>query len=189
MPVPWSNKEGKGADQLSPYSWNQAKWLHSVLWPSITLDWSKAQMQKMNLPKARLLPMGALWPRKIPCPCCPKIEAWSSWTVDWSKKSAPAANPPAREHCPEPSAWRRPQVSLLGLREPLSHERERLPGIASAEDQLSSIAKSVNGSTQAPTSGKYCRLCDIQFNNLSNFITHKKFYCSSHAAEHVKWNH
>ncbi|KAM6967417.1 LOW QUALITY PROTEIN: zinc finger protein ZFPM2a [Aplochiton taeniatus] len=35
-------------------------------------------------------------------------------------------------------------------------------------------------------SGKYCRLCDIQFNNLSNFITHKKFYCSSHAAEHVK---
>ncbi|KAJ7985602.1 hypothetical protein DPEC_G00353770 [Dallia pectoralis] len=44
----------------------------------------------------------------------------------------------------------------------------------------------VNGSSQAPGSGKYCRLCDIQFNNLSNFITHKKFYCSSHAAEHVK---
>lgn len=42
--------------------------------------------------------------------------------------------------------------------------------------------KGVNGSG----SGKYCRLCDIQFNNLSNFITHKKFYCSSHAAEHVK---
>ncbi|XP_063041988.1 zinc finger protein ZFPM2b [Engraulis encrasicolus] len=33
---------------------------------------------------------------------------------------------------------------------------------------------------------KYCRPCDIQFNNLSNFITHKKFYCSSHTAEHVK---
>ncbi|XP_056458969.1 zinc finger protein ZFPM2a [Gadus chalcogrammus] len=46
--------------------------------------------------------------------------------------------------------------------------------------------KGVNGSSQAPGSGKYCRLCDIQFNNLSNFITHKKFYCSSHAAEHVK---
>ncbi|CAM9160907.1 unnamed protein product, partial [Lampetra fluviatilis] len=32
--------------------------------------------------------------------------------------------------------------------------------------------------------GKYCRLCDIQFSSLSNFIAHKKFYCASHAAEH-----
>ncbi|KAG9283657.1 zinc finger protein ZFPM2 isoform X2 [Astyanax mexicanus] len=47
-------------------------------------------------------------------------------------------------------------------------------------------AKGMNGSAQPAGSGKYCRLCDIQFNNLSNFITHKKFYCSSHAAEHVK---
>ncbi|XP_059502012.1 zinc finger protein ZFPM2a isoform X3 [Stegostoma tigrinum] len=46
--------------------------------------------------------------------------------------------------------------------------------------------KSIGGSVQPTNSGKYCRLCDIQFNNLSNFITHKKFYCSSHAAEHVK---
>ncbi|XP_066501407.1 zinc finger protein ZFPM2a isoform X2 [Hoplias malabaricus] len=48
------------------------------------------------------------------------------------------------------------------------------------------VAKGMNGSAQPAGSGKYCRLCDIQFNNLSNFITHKKFYCSSHAAEHVK---
>uniref|UniRef100_A0A3B3R0U9 Zinc finger protein, FOG family member 2 n=1 Tax=Paramormyrops kingsleyae TaxID=1676925 RepID=A0A3B3R0U9_9TELE len=34
--------------------------------------------------------------------------------------------------------------------------------------------------------GKYCHLCNIQFNSLSNFITHKKFYCSSRPAEHVK---
>ena len=50
------------------------------------------------------------------------------------------------------------------------------------------ITKGLNGSAQNAGSGKYCRLCDIQFNNLSNFITHKKFYCSSHAAEHVKWS-
>ncbi|KAL2084296.1 hypothetical protein ACEWY4_019814 [Coilia grayii] len=50
----------------------------------------------------------------------------------------------------------------------------------------SAVNKGVNGSAQNAGSGKYCRLCDIQFNNLSNFITHKKFYCSSHAAEHVK---
>ncbi|KAL0984919.1 hypothetical protein UPYG_G00150470 [Umbra pygmaea] len=54
------------------------------------------------------------------------------------------------------------------------------------EEALPVVTKGVNGSSQAPGSGKYCRLCDIQFNNLSNFITHKKFYCSSHAAEHVK---
>ncbi|XP_053467308.1 zinc finger protein ZFPM2a isoform X2 [Ictalurus furcatus] len=54
------------------------------------------------------------------------------------------------------------------------------------EDAPPVVAKGVNGSAQPAGSGKYCRLCDIQFNNLSNFITHKKFYCSSHAAEHVK---
>eukprot|EP00062_Callorhinchus_milii_P017068 gi/632969059/ref/XP_007900881.1/ PREDICTED: zinc finger protein ZFPM2 [Callorhinchus milii] len=57
---------------------------------------------------------------------------------------------------------------------------------ASLEEQLVQAAKTVGGAVQPTTSGKYCRLCDIQFNNLSNFITHKKFYCSSHAAEHVK---
>ncbi|XP_020489581.1 zinc finger protein ZFPM2a isoform X3 [Labrus bergylta] len=50
------------------------------------------------------------------------------------------------------------------------------------DDAAPTANKGMNGSG----SGKYCRLCDIQFNNLSNFITHKKFYCSSHAAEHVK---
>lgn len=54
------------------------------------------------------------------------------------------------------------------------------------EDAPPVVAKGINGSAQPAGSGKYCRLCDIQFNNLSNFITHKKFYCSSHAAEHVK---
>ncbi|XP_036826938.1 zinc finger protein ZFPM2-like [Oncorhynchus mykiss] len=54
------------------------------------------------------------------------------------------------------------------------------------EETVPTVTKGLNGSSQAPGSGKYCRLCDIQFNNLSNFITHKKFYCSSHAAEHVK---
>ncbi|XP_063103870.1 zinc finger protein ZFPM1 isoform X2 [Cavia porcellus] len=47
----------------------------------------------------------------------------------------------------------------------------------------------------APTPGKgppaiggyrYCRLCNIRFSSLSTFIAHKKYYCSSHAAEHVK---
>nr|XP_035137479.2 zinc finger protein ZFPM1 isoform X4 [Callithrix jacchus] len=33
---------------------------------------------------------------------------------------------------------------------------------------------------------RYCRLCNIKFSSLSTFIAHKKYYCSSHAAEHVK---
>ncbi|XP_033615654.1 zinc finger protein ZFPM2 [Fukomys damarensis] len=69
---------------------------------------------------------------------------------------------------------------------PLAANENVSPGAPAAEEQLSGTAKGVNGSAPAPGSGKYCRLCDIQFSNLSNFITHKKFYCSSHAAEHVK---
>ncbi|XP_042631291.1 zinc finger protein ZFPM1-like isoform X1 [Cyprinus carpio] len=33
---------------------------------------------------------------------------------------------------------------------------------------------------------RYCRLCNIKFSSLSTFIAHKKYYCSSHSAEHVK---
>ncbi|CAD7689254.1 unnamed protein product [Nyctereutes procyonoides] len=38
----------------------------------------------------------------------------------------------------------------------------------------------------AAGSHRYCRLCNIRFSSLSTFIAHKKYYCSSHAAEHVK---
>lgn len=57
---------------------------------------------------------------------------------------------------------------------------------AETEEIQSSIKKGSNGSISTATTVKYCRPCDIQFNNLSNFITHKKFYCSAHATEHVK---
>ncbi|XP_016053132.1 PREDICTED: zinc finger protein ZFPM1 [Miniopterus natalensis] len=33
---------------------------------------------------------------------------------------------------------------------------------------------------------RFCRLCNIKFSSLSTFIAHKKYYCSSHASEHVK---
>lgn len=54
------------------------------------------------------------------------------------------------------------------------------------EEERKSFKRMLNGSTASTSNLKYCRPCDIQFNNLSNFITHKKFYCSSHTAEHVK---
>ncbi|XP_012688018.1 zinc finger protein ZFPM1 isoform X2 [Clupea harengus] len=43
-----------------------------------------------------------------------------------------------------------------------------------------SVAALQNGSTC------FCRLCNIKFSSLSTFIAHKKYYCSSHSAEHVK---
>lgn len=33
---------------------------------------------------------------------------------------------------------------------------------------------------------RFCRLCNIKFSSLSTFIAHKKYYCSSHSAEHIK---
>ncbi|CAG0905025.1 unnamed protein product [Darwinula stevensoni] len=35
--------------------------------------------------------------------------------------------------------------------------------------------------TTKKTSAKYCKSCDISFAYLPNFITHKKFYCTSHS--------
>ncbi|XP_051992303.1 zinc finger protein ZFPM2-like [Xyrauchen texanus] len=54
------------------------------------------------------------------------------------------------------------------------------------EEVSTSFKRVLNGSIATTGNVKYCRPCDIQFNNLSNFITHKKFYCSSHTTEHVK---
>lgn len=42
------------------------------------------------------------------------------------------------------------------------------------------LASLQNGNT------RFCRLCNIKFSSLSTFIAHKKYYCSSHSAEHVK---
>ncbi|KAK2864766.1 hypothetical protein Q7C36_003920 [Tachysurus vachellii] len=53
-------------------------------------------------------------------------------------------------------------------------------------EKISNLKRSMNGTVSVAVNGKYCRPCDIKFNNLSNFITHKKFYCSAHATEHVK---
>ncbi|XP_005159618.1 zinc finger protein ZFPM2b isoform X1 [Danio rerio] len=61
----------------------------------------------------------------------------------------------------------------------------QMPSIKT-EEVSTSLKKALTGSIANSSNVKYCRPCDIQFNNLSNFITHKKFYCSSQTAEHVK---
>ncbi|XP_063245232.1 zinc finger protein ush isoform X5 [Bacillus rossius redtenbacheri] len=46
-------------------------------------------------------------------------------------------------------------------------------------------ATDLSGNNNRKTGPKYCKSCDISFNYLSTFIAHKKFYCSSHAAENA----
>ncbi|XP_067854115.1 zinc finger protein ZFPM1 isoform X2 [Heptranchias perlo] len=53
------------------------------------------------------------------------------------------------------------------------------------------VDKSVQTAMSVPSpvqngNHRYCRLCNIKFSSLSTFIAHKKYYCSSHTAEHVK---
>ncbi|XP_033897031.3 zinc finger protein ZFPM1-like isoform X1 [Acipenser ruthenus] len=52
-------------------------------------------------------------------------------------------------------------------------------------DKLTSSPKAIVSPVQNGNH-RYCRLCNIKFSSLSTFIAHKKYYCSSHSAEHVK---
>ncbi|XP_023493244.2 zinc finger protein ZFPM1 isoform X2 [Equus caballus] len=105
------------------------------------------------------------------------------------------APPPAEPRTPSPA----PRDGLNGqeLREPPgpaagsprpgpapSPERPRPPTPPSLSDKG---AQTPGKGAPAPGgSHRYCRLCNIRFSSLSTFIAHKKYYCSSHAAEHVK---
>ncbi|KAM9808138.1 zinc finger protein ZFPM1 [Neosynchiropus ocellatus] len=57
-------------------------------------------------------------------------------------------------------------------------KRERSPTAASSKSPGASPVQNGNP--------RFCRLCNIKFSSLSTFIAHKKYYCSSHSAEHVK---
>ncbi|XP_053742076.1 zinc finger protein ZFPM1 isoform X1 [Synchiropus splendidus] len=60
-------------------------------------------------------------------------------------------------------------------------KRESSPAAASHPSSTSPVPTHVqNGNS------RFCRLCNIKFSSLSTFIAHKKYYCSSHSAEHVK---
>lgn len=98
-----------------------------------------------------------------------------------SPKTAPPALSPTRVtvspvpevgqlgHTPIPTLV--PEKAAL----PLSHAHT-----APAMPKTALASPLQNGNT------RYCRLCNIKFSSLSTFIAHKKYYCSSHSAEHVK---
>ncbi|XP_041046889.1 zinc finger protein ZFPM1 isoform X2 [Carcharodon carcharias] len=80
-----------------------------------------------------------------------------------------------------------PKVALKILPVP---ESPRNPGFKSLSPSIN-VDKSVQTAMSLPSpvqngNHRYCRLCNIKFSSLSTFIAHKKYYCSSHTAEHVK---
>ncbi|KAL4657096.1 zinc finger protein ZFPM1 [Arapaima gigas] len=73
---------------------------------------------------------------------------------------------------PAPEATPPQAVPQLSDKPPLAHSHGASKGAL--------ISPLQNGNT------RFCRLCNIRFSSLSTFIAHKKYYCSSHSAEHVK---
>ncbi|XP_019733732.1 zinc finger protein ZFPM1 [Hippocampus comes] len=100
---------------------------------------------------------------------------------------------------PQPvSPSRAPPLTLSPVPDP----RRETVGISLPPDKTSPIVASTGlpapppapiSSPKTPAispvqngNSRYCRLCNIKFSSLSTFIAHKKYYCSSHSAEHVK---
>ncbi|XP_067091231.1 zinc finger protein ZFPM1 [Osmerus mordax] len=79
---------------------------------------------------------------------------------------------------PVPEALREVGVSLLLDKVVLAHPHPAPPPSLPPKPAL--VSPLQNGNS------RFCRLCNIKFSSLSTFIAHKKYYCSSHSAEHVK---
>uniref|UniRef100_A0A6I8PHJ7 Zinc finger protein ZFPM2 n=1 Tax=Ornithorhynchus anatinus TaxID=9258 RepID=A0A6I8PHJ7_ORNAN len=183
---PGAIKKAKGADQLSPYYGIKPSDYISGSLVIHNTDVDQSTTAGSESPKGQISSNGCVVQKKESLPLLPKNRGMVIVNGGLKQEERPATNPQQENISQNPQHEDGHKSPSWISENPLAANENVSPGIPSAEEQLSSIAKGVNGSTQAPTSGKYCRLCDIQFNNLSNFITHKKFYCSSHAAEHVK---
>ncbi|XP_053324308.1 zinc finger protein ZFPM2 [Spea bombifrons] len=182
---PGAIKKAKG-DQLSPYYGIKPSDYISGSVVIHNADLDQSTNVGSESPKSQIPSNGCSLLKKESLPLLPKNRGIVIVNGGLKPDERPAVNsqqenisqnPQQEDGCKSPS-W----VSD----KPLAANENVSPATPATEDQLSNVAKTVNGTSAAGASGKYCRLCDIQFNNLSNFITHKKFYCSSHAAEHVK---
>ncbi|KAG9338103.1 hypothetical protein JZ751_027074 [Albula glossodonta] len=93
-------------------------------------------------------------------------------------------------HClapPTPPSGTAPKTTPLSLSPELM--KEVGPKVIQSMTHLAQAnvsAKVVLLSPLQNGTSRYCRLCNIRFSSLSTFIAHKKYYCSSHSAEHIK---
>ncbi|XP_072452210.1 zinc finger protein ZFPM1 isoform X2 [Chiloscyllium punctatum] len=104
-----------------------------------------------------------------------------------SVSSQSSAESPLQNISPKPLITSSPNVALKILSVP---DSPRNPGFKLISPSIN-VDKSVQTAMSLPSpvqngNHRYCRLCNIKFSSLSTFIAHKKYYCSSHTAEHVK---
>lgn len=88
---------------------------------------------------------------------------------------------PVLTSTPRPLLPSSPALPLNPLAETRVPTHSILPGDKPMQPPKASLSSALPNGNH-----RYCRLCNIKFSSLSTFIAHKKYYCSSHAAEHVK---
>ncbi|NXX74676.1 FOG1 protein, partial [Urocolius indicus] len=165
-------------------------------------------------PKAPLLPPATKGPLSA-CPYCPLNGAIKGDLLEHFRTAhglfvaKPAAAGPGLPDSPAPAARRTPEPPLPGTEPPRPPGPSPGPGTRLRRDSFNG-KEGREATRKAPTppaytdrgvqtppakavpgpvpngNHRYCRLCNIKFSSLSTFIAHKKYYCSSHAAEHVK---
>ncbi|XP_057390379.1 zinc finger protein ZFPM1 isoform X2 [Balaenoptera acutorostrata] len=142
-------------------------------------------------------------PPAVVCPYCPPNGVVRGDLIEHFRlahglllgKPPASSGPGAEARTPSPAA---PRDGLNGQdpwEPPAGSPRPGPPPATSPEAVPAPPSHSDKG-VQTPSQGtpasmpngnhRYCRLCNIRFSSLSTFIAHKKYYCSSHAAEHVK---
>ncbi|XP_041423930.1 zinc finger protein ZFPM2 [Xenopus laevis] len=183
---PGAIKKAKVADQLSPYYGIKPSDYISGSLVIHNEDLDQSTNVGSESPKSQIPSNGCSLIKKESLPLLPKNRGMVIVNGGLKQEERPAVNSQQENISQNPTQEDASKSPSWVSDKPLTANENVSPSTPSTEDQLSNLSKNINGSSPAANSGKYCRLCDIQFNNLSNFITHKKFYCSSHAAEHVK---
>ncbi|KAL1259945.1 hypothetical protein QQF64_010522, partial [Cirrhinus molitorella] len=185
---PGAIKKVKGTEQISPYFGIKSG---DYMAGSLVMQGEAAEQEQSSngAPETGTEPPaanGCPHPGKEALPLLPKNRGMVIVNGGHKEERQTPATP-QQENQPHNTSSPEEQTSpTWGAENPPDPNENVSPASKSPAEEPAPAGKGINGSAPPAGSGKYCRLCDIQFNNLSNFITHKKFYCSSHAAEHVK---
>nr|AAN45858.1 friend of GATA-1 [Homo sapiens] len=119
----------------------------------------------------------------------PGVEARTPADRGPSPAPAPAASPQPGSRGPRDGLGPEPQEPPPGPPPSPAAAPEAVPPPPAPPSYSDKGVQTPSKGTPAPLPNgnhRYCRLCNIKFSSLSTFIAHKKYYCSSHAAEHVK---
>ncbi|XP_072908761.1 zinc finger protein ZFPM2a isoform X1 [Hemitrygon akajei] len=187
---PGAIKKMTGSEQLSPYyGIKPIDYISGAVFIRSEIDeLVQATRDRSDLPEDQPVSNGCSSQKKEPASLIPKSRGMTAVNGGIKPDERSFSSNPHQDTLSQSSQQADGHKSPPWVSESPVIPHENPPPTAKAllEEQSVHTSKNVGGSVQSTNSGKYCRLCDIQFSNLSNFITHKKFYCSSHAAEHVK---